>query len=195
MSPKVSRRIPALALAAAALYTVGVVLHAFSAHFPGSILGPAEALRWIAIVLLGVDAIRRRTLTPWIFVALVAGIEVGFDAPAFAVRMHVLSDVFLRLIKSIVAPLILTTLVVGIAGHGDLRGVGRMGLKAIVYFEVVTTLALVIGLFAINVSRAGVGLVIPGAASAALTASAPPAHALGRFPPAHLPRKPGQEHR
>lgn len=105
---------------------------------------------------------------------MVAGIELGFDAPGIAVGTHVLSDVFLRLIKTIVAPLILATLVVGIAGHGDLRGVGRMGLKALVYFEVVTTLALVIGLVAINVTRAGVGLAIPGTTVGELAASAPP---------------------
>jgi proton glutamate symport protein len=75
----------------------------------------------------------------------------------------VLSDIFLRLIRTIVAPLILATLIVGIAGHGDLKSVGRMGLKALVYFEVVTTLALAVGLVAINLSKAGVGLSMPAA--------------------------------
>jgi proton glutamate symport protein len=74
------------------------------------------------------------------------------------VQLRVLSDIFLRLIGMIVAPLILATLIVGIAGHGDLKSVGRMGLKALVYFEVVTTLALAVGLVAINLSKAGVGL-------------------------------------
>ena len=72
-----------------------------------------------------------------------------------------LAVIFLRLIKTIIAPLIFAMLVVGIAGHSDLKAVGRMGIKAIVFFEVVTTLALVIGLFAINVSKAGVGAQIP----------------------------------
>ncbi len=101
--------------------------------------------------------------------------------------MRVFSDMFLRLIKAIVAPLILATLVVGIAGHGDLKGVGRIGLKSLVYFEVVTTLALVIGLVAINVSRAGVGLVVPveqGTAVAAPIAAG--AGALGRLSAAYL---------
>lgn len=127
----------------------------------GHLFAAAAALRWLGIALLGMMAFRRRSLTPWIFVAMVAGAELGFDAPALAAQMRVFSDIFLRLIKTIVAPLILATLVVGIAGHGDLKGVGRMGLKALVYFEVVTTLALVIGLLAINVSKAGVGLSLP----------------------------------
>jgi len=78
--------------------------------------------------------------------------------------LKVLSDIFLRLIQAIVAPLILATLIVGIAGHGDLKGVGRIALKALVYFEVVTTLALVVGLVAINLSKAGVGLAMTAAA-------------------------------
>ena len=116
------------------------------------------ALRWAAIGVLAAVAVRRRTLTPWIFVAMVAGAETGFDAPGFAVHLKVFSDIFLRLIKTIVAPLILATLITGIAGHGELKSVGRMGVKSLVYFEVLTTLALVIGLVAINISRAGVGL-------------------------------------
>ncbi|MGI4827938.1 MAG: dicarboxylate/amino acid:cation symporter [Janthinobacterium lividum] len=129
-------------------------------------------LRWCGVLLLAGFAVMRRSLTPWIFVAMVAGAEFGFDAPAAAAQMRVFSDIFLRLIKTIVAPLILATLVVGIAGHGDLKGVGRMGLKALVYFEVVTTLALVIGLLAINISKAGVGLAMaPVRDNAALVAT------------------------
>ena len=130
----------------------------------GGALVMAEVLRWAGIVLLAAWCVLRRRLTPWIFCAMVAGAELGFDAPRFAVELRVFSDVFLRLIKTIVAPLILATLVTGIAGHGDLKGVGRMGVKALVYFEVVTTLALVIGLVAANVTKAGVGLNLGGAA-------------------------------
>jgi proton glutamate symport protein len=132
-------------------------------------------VRWVGIAVLATFAARRRTLTPWIFVAMVAGAEVGFDAPAFATHLRVFSDIFLRLIKTIVAPLIFATLVTGIAGHGDLKSVGRMGIKSLVYFEVLTTLALVIGLVAINLSKAGVGLVVPTASgtSATLTAVGP----------------------
>lgn len=142
----------------------GAALHGFLFHRFGTTSGHAlpyrlaVGLRWAGICLLAVMAVRRRSLTPWIFVAMVAGAEFGFDAPAAAVQSRVFSDIFLRLIKTIVAPLILATLVVGIAGHGDLKGVGRMGLKALVYFEVVTTLALVIGLVAINTTNAGIGL-------------------------------------
>jgi len=138
----------------------------------------AIVLRWIGVTCFAVFAFRRKSLTQWIFVAMVAGAELGFDAPAFAVSLRVFSDIFLRLIKTIVAPLILATLVVGIAGHGDLKSVGRMGVKAIVYFEVVTTLALGVGLLAINVTKAGVGLLIPAAANAAAVgvAAPPPTH-------------------
>ena len=96
---------------------------------------------------------------------MVAGAELGFDAPAVAVNLRVFSDIFLRLIKTIVAPLILATLITGIAGHGDLKSVGRMGIKSLIYFEVATTLALVIGLVAINLSHAGVGLSMPAIAA------------------------------
>ncbi len=134
-------------------------------------------LRWLGIALIGLVAIGRRTLTPWIFAAMIAGAAIGFDAPVFAVHLRVFSDIFLRLIKTIVAPLILATLITGIAGHGDLKQVGRMGIKSLVYFEVLTTLALVIGLAAINISRAGVGLVLPAApGSAESLAKVAPTH-------------------
>ena len=155
---------------AAFCFASGAVLH----HGVGV---PALVLRWLAIVLLAVFAARRRTLTPWIFLAMVAGAEIGFDAPAFAVELHVFSDIFLRLIKTIVAPLILATLITGIAGHGDLKSVGRMGVKSLVYFEVLTTIALVIGLVAINISKAGVGLSMQAAAGATnALQTAPPTH-------------------
>ncbi len=162
-----------LLAAAVVLFGIGAGLARldFRAH-PAGI-----ALRWAAIAVLGIFALRRRTLTPWIFVAMVAGAEIGFDAPAFAVNLRVFSDIFLRLIKTIVAPLILATLITGIAGHGDLKQVGRMGIKSLVYFEVLTSVALVIGLVAINLSKAGVGLAIPVAAGASDTlAKVAPTH-------------------
>ncbi|NDB35063.1 MAG: dicarboxylate/amino acid:cation symporter, partial [Flavobacteriia bacterium] len=94
----------------------------------------------------------------WIFSAMVLGIEVGMDFPAFSLEMERFAKIFLRLIKTLVAPLIFATLVVGIAGHSNLKQVGRMGLKSILYFEVVTTVALFIGLLAINVTQAGRGV-------------------------------------
>ena len=142
-----------VAVAGSLVLAAGVALAAIQA--PHVV---AMFVRWIGVLLLMVFAWRRKSLTPWIFVAMVAGAELGFDAPHVAVQLRVLSDIFLRLIRTIVAPLILATLIVGIAGHGDLKSVGRMGLKALVYFEVVTTLALAVGLVAINVSKAGVGL-------------------------------------
>lgn len=106
-------------------------------------------------------AVKKRSLTAWIFVSMVVGVGVGYDFPEISLHFKVLSDVFLRLIKTIIAPLLFGTLVVGIAGHSSLKQVGRMGLKAIIYFEIVTTVALFIGLAAINISEAGVGAIIP----------------------------------
>ena len=111
--------------------------------------------------------LRRRTLTQWIVAAMFAGVAIGVLFPAFAVSLLPISTAFIRIIKSIIVPLIFGTLVVGIAGHGDdMKRVGRLALKSIVYFEIVTTLALVIGLFAVNILKPGVGvsLVATGAA-------------------------------
>ena len=120
-------------------------------------------LRWALIAALAFWAWRRRSLTTWILLSMVVGAEVGYDWPGVAVSLRLLSQIFIRMIKTIIAPLIFATLVVGIAGHPNLRHVGRMGLKALVYFEVVTTLALFIGLAAINLSQAGAGLHAPEA--------------------------------
>jgi proton glutamate symport protein len=100
----------------------------------------------------------RLSLTQWIFVGMGIGLMLGWFAPDTAIALRPLSTIFLRLIKSIIAPLIFATLVVGIAGHGNLKQVGRMGIKALVYFEIVTTLALVVGLVAVNLTRPGVGV-------------------------------------
>ncbi len=96
-------------------------------------------------------------LTFFIFFALVLGIVFGWLAPEIAVKMQPLADMFLRMVKMIIAPLIFATLVVGIAGHGDVKHLGKIGLKTIVYFEIVTTLALVLGLVMANVFKPGVG--------------------------------------
>jgi proton glutamate symport protein len=151
----------ATAAAGVALYCVGLLAPLL--HAAGHVSMP---LRVAGLVLLGWGAFRRRSLTAWIFWALLAGGELGADAPAFAVSLRVFSDIFLRLIKTIVAPLILGTLITGIAAHGQMRSLGRMGLKALVYFEVLTTIAMLIGLAAINISRAGVGLEVPQAHAA-----------------------------
>ena len=122
-------------------------------------------MRWVGLAALAVAGIQRRSLTFGIFFAMFVGLEVGLDWPGFAGHLRVLSDIFLRLIKVIVAPLILGTLVTGIAGHGDLKKVGRIGLKSLIYFEVVTTIALFIGVGAINLTRAGEGLALPSAST------------------------------
>ena len=112
-------------------------------------------LRWLALVVIGAAVAPRRSLTLWIVVSMLVGIELGHDAPGVAMSLKVLSDAFLRLVKTIIAPLVFATLVVGIAGHANLKQVGRMGLKALIYFEIVTTFALFIGLAAINLTKAG----------------------------------------
>ena len=117
--------------------------------------------RWFVLALLFAYGCVRRTLTTWIVIAMFIGAEIGHDFPALANNLRVVSLVFLTLIKTIIAPLLFATLVSGIAGHADLKKVGRMGIKAILYFEIVTTFALFIGLAAINISKAGVGLPMP----------------------------------
>ncbi|OLC85839.1 MAG: dicarboxylate/amino acid:cation symporter [Gemmatimonadetes bacterium] len=119
--------------------------------------------------------LRRRTLTQWIVVAMFVGVALGVFFPAFARSLLPISTAFIRIIKSIIVPLIFGTLVVGIAGHGDdMKRVGRLALKSIVYFEIVTTLALFIGLLAVNVLKPGVGVTAAGAAVAATPAAAEP---------------------
>jgi proton glutamate symport protein len=114
-------------------------------------------LRWVALALACWFAYEKRKLTAWILVAMFIGVSIGTDFPEMAKNFRVFSDIFLRLIKTIIAPLLFGTLVVGIAGHSNIKQVGRMGLKSILYFEIVTTVALVIGLMAINITQAGVG--------------------------------------
>jgi Na+/H+-dicarboxylate symporter len=101
-----------------------------------------------------------------IFIGMLAGLVIGWAAPDFAATLKPLSTIFIRLIKSIIAPLIFSTLVVGIAGHGNLKQVGRMGIKAIIYFEVVTSLALLVGLLAVNIMQPGVGVNLASAGTA-----------------------------
>ena len=97
-------------------------------------------------------------LTIAIFVSLILGIIAGWAFPDFAVKTHVLAEIFLRMVKMIIAPLLFATLVVGIAGHTDAKSLGRLGVKTIVYFEVVTTLALIIGLGFANIFKPGEGM-------------------------------------
>lgn len=94
-----------------------------------------------------------------IFIALLLGVLVGHFAPDFAVKMRPFAEIFLRMVKMIIAPLLFATLVVGVAGHGDAKSLGKIGLKTIIYFEIVTTLALIIGLTMGNIFKPGVGFV------------------------------------
>ncbi len=120
-------------------------------------------IRWIFIASLVLFAVYRKSLTTWILVAMAIGVEIGLDFPAFSQNLQFLSKIFLRLVKTIVAPLLFATLVVGIASHANLKQVGRMGWKSLVYFEVVTTIALLIGLVFINITKAGIGIKVPEA--------------------------------
>jgi proton glutamate symport protein len=149
-------------LIALALFTVVAILHVLQgqgwATFSDDMLMTS---RWIVVASLVVFAIYKRSLTTWILVAMAIGVEIGIDFPKGSQDLKFLSTIFLRLVKTIVAPLLFATLVVGIASHANLKQVGRMGWKSLLYFEVVTTIALVIGLVAINVTGAGKGINIP----------------------------------
>ena len=123
-----------------------------------------QILRYIFIAFLFAVSFKQKKLSFWIFSSMILGVEVGMDFPAFALEMERFGKIFLRLVKSLVAPLIFSTLVVGIAGHSSLKQVGRIGLKSILYFEIVTTVALFIGIAAINISQAGEGVKVEATA-------------------------------
>jgi proton glutamate symport protein len=166
-----ARSLPAaLALAAAVLFATGLtagLLHASAALGLG--------LRCSAIGLLVTFALRRRSLLVWTFLAMLAGAELGVDAPHFASQTHFLGEIFLRLIRMIVAPLIFGGIVTGIAGHSELKSVGRVALKSIVFFEVVTTFGLILGACAIDLTQAGAGVTLP----AVIQDASPTAHPQG----------------
>jgi proton glutamate symport protein len=135
------------------IYGTGICL----AHFHALGMG----IRVAGLIVLAFVAMQRRSIATWTIFAILAGTELGADAPLVAVRLHVLAEIFLRLVRLIVAPLIIGTLTTGIAAHGGLRHLGRIAWKTFLYFEVVTTLALLLGAVAINLSHAGEGLVLP----------------------------------
>lgn len=167
-----SGRVPLRMLSggAAVLFLAGLV--AAFAHANAEI---SISLRWAALGLFVPFALRRRSLLLWTFFAMLAGAELGADAPHFAAQTHFIGDIFLRLIRMIVAPLIFGGIVTGIAGHNELSGVGRVAVKSIVYFEAVTTLGLILGTIAINLSQAGVGVTL----TASIQAAVPAAHPAG----------------
>ena len=147
-----------IALLTAAIVTLAALLCWRFAGQPTILVG---VLRWAALAALVLYGCLRRTLSAWIFIAMLLGAAIGHDFPNAATNLRVLALIFLRLIKTIIAPLIFGTLVVGIAGHSNLRQVGRLGLRSIIYFEIVTTIAIFLGLAAINISKAGTGVQLP----------------------------------
>jgi proton glutamate symport protein len=151
--------------AAVVAATIAIAASLLTHALPMPALVPAF-LRWLAIFFIAAYATSRRSLTTWIFVGLLAGAEFGHDWPSVAVNLQILGTVFLRLIKVIIAPLLFGVLVVGIAGHSDLKKVGRLGLKSLIYFEVVSTIAMLVGYVAIHISRAGEGVHLPPSSSA-----------------------------
>ena len=142
--------------------TIAIIVH-LAGHFGGFQVPQwlLILLRWIPLVIYFLFAITKKKLTTWIFVSMLMGVEFGYDAPLVAKELNLVSQIFIHLVKTIIAPLIFATLVTGIAGHANLKQVGRMGWKSLVYFEVVSTIALFIGLAAINLSGAGIGVVVP----------------------------------
>jgi proton glutamate symport protein len=151
---------PLLPLLGIALWSCGMAA-ALAAHtFPGGIL------RWIGIAIFLGLAVLQPSLLRWTVLAMLAGVELGIDAPRAAMQTHLLAELFLRLIRMIVAPLLFATITTGIAGHTQLRSLGRVALKAFVFFEVVTTLGLGIGALAMNMAGVGWGVALPAAAAA-----------------------------
>ncbi len=116
------------------------------------------AVRWIVAVVLIVNGLSKKNLTTWIITAMVLGIFIGIDFPNFATALQPLSSGFIKLVKTIVGPILFATLVYGIAGHSDLKQVGRMAWKSMLYFFCATSCAIFIGLAAINITKAGVGI-------------------------------------
>ncbi len=120
---------------------------------------------------------RKISLTHWILISMVVGMLVGWNFPEsqypqLSQNLKVVSSLFLRMIKCILVPLVFSTLVVGIAGHSDdLKAVGRLALKSLIYFEVVTTFALIIGLVAVNLTKPGIGVDLPANAADAVPAA------------------------
>jgi proton glutamate symport protein len=164
----------ALAVAAVLLFAAG--LAADWLHTPAQL---AAGLRWTAIGLFVPFALRRRSLLVWTFFAMLAGAELGVDAPHIAAQSRFLGEIFLRLIRMIVAPLIFGCIVTGIAGHNELRSVGRVALKAILFFEVLTAIGLTLGAIAINLSQAGAGVQLPAPIQTGIQTSAPAAAPQG----------------
>jgi len=142
--------------------TISAVLHIFN-YYELLTIAPVfrKISRWLILIILFYYGWEKRSLTTWILISMLTGAEFGKDFPTIAISLNFLSKIFLNLVKTIIAPLLFGTLVVGIAGHSNLKQVGRMSWKSLLYFEIVSTIALFTGLAAINLSRAGVGVQLP----------------------------------
>ncbi len=136
---------------------IAAVVHGINYFSPlsNTIIIAVNILFALGLVLY---ALYKKHLTTWILVSIVMGIIIGRDFPGVALSLQPLSQGFIKLVKTIVGPILFATLVYGIAGHSDLKQVGRMAWKSLLYFYTATTLALFIGLAAINISKAGVGI-------------------------------------
>jgi len=154
--------LPILAVTATLLWLTGAATGAFGSSAPG------VALRSVAMLLFLWIAARRSSLLAWTFLSMLAGVELGIDAPHLATHARFLGDLFLRLIRMIVAPLLFATITTGIASHNQLRSVGRVAVKSLIYFEVVTTLGLIVGAVTMNLSGAGWGVALPKTTEALL---------------------------
>lgn len=138
--------------------------------------------RWIVAIILIAFALARKNLTTWILVCMLLGVFVGVDFPNVAASLHPLSKGFIKLVKTIVGPILFGTLVYGIAGHSDLRQVGRMAWKSMLYFFCATSCAIFIGLAVINITHAGVGVDVQHMPHEQLPAAKAPDAELERLP-------------
>lgn len=160
-----SNRTPAIFLIfAALLWLAGIAAGIHGVQSLGMSLRVAGLLIGAAV------RIRNGSLLFWTLFAMPAGVELGIDAPHLAEQTHFLGDLFLRLVRMIVAPLLFATITTGIAGHGQLRSIGRVAVKAVLYFEIVTTIGLILGAAAMYVSGAGWRVSLPSSSAAAPSA-------------------------
>ncbi|MBA5792082.1 cation:dicarboxylase symporter family transporter [Flavobacterium sp. xlx-214] len=139
-------------------------------------------VRWVVAATLIFNAFARKNLTTWIITCMILGVFIGIDFPNAAMALQPLSKGFIKLVKTIVAPIIFATLVYGIAGHSDLKQVGRMAWKSMLYFFCATSCAIFIGLAVINITKAGVGVDIQSMPHEELPATKAPDAALETLP-------------
>ncbi|MDR0802803.1 cation:dicarboxylate symporter family transporter [Fluviicola sp.] len=140
------------------IYALTILLFYIERMGGDAVFMGGHVVKFILTGMLIAFSMRSKKLSLWIFSSMIIGVEVGLDFPELSLELKRFGDIFIRLIKTLVAPLLFSTLVVGIAGHSNLKQVGRIGLKSIIYFEVVTSFALLLGLAAINLTQAGKGI-------------------------------------